>query len=43
MFGKNIDEMLKMSAAGVVDAHHRVRYAGLMCLALLITEQSPKV
>lgn len=39
---KNMDEAMKLACAGVVDEHPRVRYAGLSCLALLLTELSPK-
>lgn len=38
---KNIDEAMKMSCSGIVDPHPRVRYAGLSCTALLLTELSP--
>jgi len=31
-----------MACMGVVDENVRVRYAGLSCLALLLTELSPK-
>lgn len=39
---KNMEECMKMSCAGLVDPHVRVRYAGLSCTALLLTELSPK-
>lgn len=39
---KNMDEAMKISCAGVMDPEPRVRYAGLSCLALLLTELSPK-
>ena len=38
---KNMDEAMKVACAGIMDAHPRVRYAGLSCLALLLTELSP--
>lgn len=38
---KNMDEALKMACSGIVDPHPRVRYAGLSCTALLVTELSP--
>jgi hypothetical protein len=40
--GKNMSEAMKMACMGVVDENVRVRYAGLSCLALLLTELSPK-
>ena len=39
---KNMDEAMKLACAGVLDDHPRVRYAGLSCLALLLTELAPK-
>lgn len=39
---KNMDEAMKLACAGVMDQNPRVRYAGLSCLALLLTELSPK-
>jgi hypothetical protein len=39
---KNMAEAMKMACMGVVDENVRVRYAGLSCLALLLTELSPK-
>jgi len=39
---KNMAEAMKMACIGVVDENARVRYAGLSCLALLLTELSPK-
>jgi hypothetical protein len=39
---KNMDEAMKIACAGVMDEHPRVRYAGLSCLALLLTELAPK-
>ena len=38
---KNMDEAMKVACAGVLDSHIRVRYAGLSCLALLLTELAP--
>lgn len=42
IFAKNLEETMKMAAAGVVDEHPRVKYAGLSCLGLMLTEQAPK-
>jgi CII-binding regulator of phage lambda lysogenization HflD len=39
---KNMAEAMKMACMGVLDENVRVRYAGLSCLALLLTELSPK-
>lgn len=39
---KNMDEAMKLACAGIMDENSRVRYAGLSCLALLLTELSPK-
>jgi hypothetical protein len=39
---KNMDEAMKMACSGLVDSHPRVRFAGLSCTALLLTEISPK-
>ncbi len=39
---KNMDEAMKLACAGLLDEHPRVRYAGLSCLALLLTELAPK-
>lgn len=39
---KNMDEAMRLACAGIMDAHVRVRYAGLSCLGLLLTELSPK-
>ena len=39
---KNLDEAMKMACSGLIDAHCRVRYAGLSCTALILTETSPK-
>jgi len=30
-----------MAASGVVDPHPRVRYAGIACLGLMLSEQAP--
>jgi hypothetical protein len=35
---KNMDEAMKVACTGIMDPHPRVRYAGLSCLALLLTE-----
>ena len=39
---KNMDEAMKVACAGIMDENLRVRYAGLSCLALLLTELAPK-
>lgn len=39
---KGMSEAIQLACAGVVDANPRVRYAGLSCLALLLTELAPK-
>lgn len=39
---KNMDEAMKVACSGIVDENPRVRYAGLSCLALLLTELAPK-
>ena len=41
MFRKNIDEIMKMSASGLLDPHPRVRYEALTSLGLLLTELAP--
>ena len=33
--------MIRMVANGVIDSHIRVRFVGIECLALFITDQSP--
>lgn len=38
---KNMDEAMKVACSGIIDEHPRVRYAGLTCTALLLTELSP--
>lgn len=38
---KGMAEAMMMACAGVVDENPRVRYAGLSCLALLLTELAP--
>jgi len=40
-FRKGMDEIMKMSAAGLIDEHPRVRYEALTCLGLLLTELAP--
>jgi hypothetical protein len=40
-FRKNMDEIMKMSASGLLDAHPRVRFESLTSLGLLLTELSP--
>ena len=39
---KNMTNAIQIACQGVVDANVRVRYAGLSCLALLLTELAPK-
>lgn len=39
---KNMEEAMKMACSGIVDSNPRVRYAGLSCTALLLTELAPK-
>ena len=39
---KNMDEAMKLACSGIMDQNVRVRYAGLSCLALLLTELAPK-
>ena len=39
---KNMNEAMQTACRGVIDNHTRVRYAGLSCLALLLTELAPK-
>jgi hypothetical protein len=41
MFKKNMDEIIKMSASGLLDPHPRVRYESLTSLGLLLTELAP--
>lgn len=38
---KNMDETMKLACSGLLDPHLRVRYAGMSCLALLLTELAP--
>lgn len=37
----NLDNAMQTACKGVQDEHPRVRYAGLTCLALVLTELSP--
>lgn len=39
---KNMEEAIKLACSGIMDEHIRVRYAGLSCLALLLTELEPR-
>ncbi len=41
LFKKSLDEIMKMSATGLLDAHPRVRYEALTALGLLLTEMAP--
>lgn len=36
-----MDEIMKMSASGLLDQHPRVRYEALTSLGLLLTELAP--
>lgn len=40
-FRKNKDEIIRMSATGLLDQHPRVRYEALTSLGLLLTELAP--
>jgi hypothetical protein len=40
-FLKNIEEIMKMSAGGLLDPHPRVRYEALTSMGLLLTELAP--
>jgi hypothetical protein len=40
-FLKNMDEIMKMSAGGLLDPHPRVRYEALTSMGLLLTELAP--
>lgn len=40
-FKKNMDDVMKMSAAGLMDAHPRVRYQAMTALGLLLNELQP--
>ena len=42
MFKKNIEEIMKMAASGLMDPHPRVRYEALTSLGLLLTELAPE-
>jgi len=37
-FRKNMEDVIKMSALGMMDAHPRVRYQALTSLGLLLNE-----
>jgi hypothetical protein len=39
---KNMTNAIQIACQGVVDTNVRVRYAGLSCLALLLSELAPK-
>jgi len=41
-FSQNLDEIMKIAASGVVDSHPRVRFAGIACLGLMLSEQAPE-
>jgi importin-5 len=41
MFRKSLDEIMKMSATGLLDPHPRVRYEALTSLGLLLNELAP--
>jgi hypothetical protein len=38
---KNLAEAMKMACSGIIDENPRVRYSGLSCVALLLTELAP--
>ena len=40
-FLKNIEEIMKMSAGGLLDPHPRVRFEALTSMGLLLTELAP--
>ena len=40
-FLKNMDEIMKMAAGGLLDSHPRVRYEALTAMGLLLTELAP--
>lgn len=40
-FKQNLDEIMRMAASGVVDPHLRVKFAGITCLGLMLSEQAP--
>lgn len=42
MFKKSMDEIMKMSASGLMDPHPRVRFEALTSLGLLLTELAPQ-
>lgn len=41
VFLKNMDDVIRMSAIGIIDQHPRVRFEALTSLSLLLTELSP--
>ncbi len=41
MFRKNLDEIIRMSASGLLDPHPRVRYESLTSLGLLLSVLCP--
>jgi len=42
IFLENLEETMKMAASGVIDEHPRVKYAGLTCLGMVLSELAPK-
>lgn len=38
---KNMEEAMKMACSGIIDENPRVRFEGLTCTALLLTELAP--
>lgn len=38
---KNMENAMQIGCKGIIDQHPRVRYAGLSCVALLLTELAP--
>ena len=41
-FRKNMDDVVRMSAQGLMDTHPRVRFEALTSLGLLLTELAPE-
>lgn len=37
-FLQNLEEIMRMAASGVVDQNPRVKYAGISCLGLMLSE-----
>jgi hypothetical protein len=41
-YKKSLEEIMRMSASGLLDPHPRVRYEALTSLGLLLTEFAPE-